>query len=449
MLTMTTRRLSSRALALSAALTLSLLLTSCSLTAPSRDRVAESAMSQLTQALDLALTGAHVSDREQLTERVRAAYPEVVKSDLGANLRYAVLESDDQRLPQDAPVALVLWQLSTGADPFTDDVPRWQSHCAQLSVDRAQAALTTALFDCPRGTPEDPDGRSDHLLTAPRVDREAPDDGTLLIGESAPGGSPFGPALPVTRAKAPYPCAEDELAASLDDRTITGNTQEATLRILNTSTMACIVRGPLSLLLRQGGEARRVTGRAEQTNVTLAPRESAIATISWRPSQQVPPDPQTLTASVSGGDLPVRFGPGMPLDPMKADVGPSLVVGSWSVSGYGPRGGDNGIPPVDIAAPCEPDDLAAQTSRHAGSSGDSEPPAPTVSVINLGVSTCRFGRGDLPAFQDLRGLPAFSATPATVLRPGDQATAPTTGPVVHRPGQLLVAGRWVATVTGQ
>lgn len=406
-------------------------------------------MSQLTHALDLALTGAHVWDREQLTERVRAAYPEIVQSASGANLRYATFQEAGQRLADDVPVALALWERSTGADPFTDDVPRWHRYCAQLSVDRAQAALQTTLFDCPHGTPEAPDDESGQLLAAPRVEREALDGGTMLVGERAPGGTPFGPALPVTRVKAPYPCAEDELAASLDDLTTAGNTDEATLRILNTSTTACIVRGPLSLLLRQGGEDQGVTGSAYQSDVTLTPRESAVATISWRPSQQVAPAPQTLTVSLPGGDVLVRFGPGMSLDPVNADAGPSLVVGSWSVSGYGPRGGDNGIPPVDIAAPCDPDDLAARSEQPTSGSGDNQPLAPILHVINVGVTTCRFGRGDLPAFQYLPGLSTFAPTTVTVLRPGEQVTAPTTTPVVHRPSQLLVVGRWVPITPGQ
>lgn len=449
MLHMTTRRLSSGAIALTAALTLGSLLTACSLGSPPRDRVAESAMSQLTQVLDLALTGAHVSDRGQLTERVRAAYPDVVQSNLGANLRYATFHQDGQRLADDVPVALALWERSTGADPFTDDVPRWHLYCAQLSVDRAQVALQTRLFDCPSGTPEAPDVAADQLQAAPVLDQQVPDDGALFVGQPARGGDPVGPERPTTPVTTAYPCAEDDLAVTFRVLSAIGNTDEAELRIVNTSTLACTVRGPLRLLVQQGREDRRITGAADQTEATLAPRESLSASISWRPSQKVSAEPQRITATVGAGDLPVRFGAGMPLAPVKADPGPSLVVGSWRVSGYGPLGGDNGIPPVDIAAPCDPDDIAARTEQPMSGSNDSEPPAPTVSVINLGVSTCRFGRGDLPAFQDLPGLPAFAPTTVTVLRPGEQVTAPTTTPVVHHPDQLLVTGRWVPTTPGQ
>lgn len=421
----------------------------CEVMPRQRDPIAESAARQLAQALDITMSGAEIPDREVLTQRVRAAYEDVVKSELGTNLRYAILESDDQRLPKDAPVALVLWERSTGADPFTDDIPRWQAHCVQLSVNRAEAALRTTLFDCPRGTPEAPDIASDALLEAPTIDREAPDDGSVLIGESAPGGGHLGPYLPAIRDEAPHPCAEDTLAANLDNLSPLGNTDDATLRIVNTAPKACVLRGPLSLLLRQGSDDRRVTGSAGQREVTLAPLESALATVSWRPSQQVPPDPQTLTVSLPAGDVPVHFGPSMSLDPIKADVGPSFVVGSWSASGYGAGAADNGIQIVDIAAPCHPDDLVAltqQPSRGSGNSGDmgdTEPPAPTVSVINVGATTCRFGRGTLPAFQDLPGMVPFAPTPVTVLGPGAGTLAPTTAAVVHRPGELLVLGRWV------
>lgn len=417
----------------------------CEVMPQQRDRIAESAARQLAQSLDITMSGAEISDREVLTQRVRAAYEDVVKSELGTNLRYAILESDDQRLPKDVPVALVLWELSTGADPFTDDVPRWRASCAQLSVNRPEAALKTTLFDCPRGTPEVPDMASDALLEAPTIDREAPEDGSVLIGESAPGGGHLGHYLPATRDEAPDPCAEDTLVANLDSLSTLGNTDDATLRIVNTAPKACVLRGPLSLLLRQGSDDRRVTGSADQREVTLAPLESAHATVSWRPSQQVPPDPQTLTLSLPAGDVPVHFGPSMSLDPITADVGPSFVVGSWSASGYGARTADNGLQ-IDIAAPCDPDDLVAltqQPARDSGHSGDTEPPAPTVSVINVGATSCRFGRGALPAFQDLPGMVPFAPTPVTVLGPGEGTPAPTTAAVVHRPGEMLVLGRWV------
>ncbi|WP_353952118.1 DUF4232 domain-containing protein [Knoellia sp. S7-12] len=414
---------------------------------PPRDREAESAMARLAYTLDTALSGAKIADRTALTTLVRAAYPQVVQSEQGANLRYATLEAKDQRLPDDVPVALAVWERRTGADPFTDDVPRWHLQCAQLSVDRSQAALRASPVGCPRDTPEVPDDRSDELQAAPALDREAPDDGMLLVGQPAPSGAPAGPREPITRSTASFPCLEDALAATLEQLTTAGNTDEATLRIVNTSTLACVVRGPVRLLVQQGREDRRITGTAEQTEVALAPRESVTAAVSWRPGQKVSVDPQRVTVSLTSDDLPVRLGAGMPLAPVTAGVDQPLVLGPWQVSGYGSQLGDHS-PAVDIAAPCEADNLAAQTSPPTGGSGDSRPPAPSVDVTNLGVATCSFGRGDLPAFQDLDGIPPFAPTPVTILRPGTQVTAPVTAAVDHRPGQLLVMGRWVPTTPG-
>lgn len=442
---MTARRPSPTIVAVLGALALAPLLAACSLGAPARDRVAESAVSQLAQALDSALAGAHVSDREQLTGLVRAAYPDVVQSGLGANLRYAILEGSDQRLADDLPIALAVWERSSGADPFTDDVPRWHRYCAQLGVDLNRAAFRPTVVRCPRGTPEEPAVGSEDADSAPTLDHDAPDEGVLLIGTPARAGAPAGLLRPTVAGATPPPCFEDELAVSLDVLTTAGNTDEAALRVVNTSTSPCVVRGPLVLAVQQGESDRRSSRTTQLRDVALAPRESVTAPVSWRPSQKVGPEAQRITLTMFAGRLPVRLGNPSDMSPVAADVGETLRIGDWQAAGYGVRADDRAPAGVGIAAPCRPEDLAAQTRQKPGSSNTPAPP--TVSVINIGAASCRFGRGDGPAFQDLPGLPGFAPTPVTVLLPGHEVEARVTSPAQDRSGHLLVTGRWVL-VTG-
>ncbi|EAQ00847.1 hypothetical protein JNB_11749 [Janibacter sp. HTCC2649] len=424
------------------ALVLGPLLAACSLDAPARDRVAESAVRQLAQALDSALAGAHVSDREQLTGLVRAAYPTVVQSTIGADLRYATYQGRGQRLGDDVPVALAVWERSSGADPFTDDVPRWHRYCAQLGVDLAEAGFRPTVVRCPRGTPEEPAVGSEDADSAPTLDHDAPDEGSLLIGSPARVGGPAGLYRPTAATAPPAPCLEDEIAVSLELLSTAGNTDEAELRVVNTSSSPCVVRGPLRLAVNQGG-APPSTGRApQQSEVALAPRQSVTSPVSWRPSQKVGPTAQRITLTLPSGALPVRVTNAADGSPVRSDVGETLRIGNWQSPGYGVRAEDRTPAAVDIVAPCHPDDLAAQTRKEPGTSG-SAPAPPTVSVINIGAAACRFGRGDGPAFQDLAALAGFAQTPVTVLRPGDQVEARVTTAVQDRPGQL-VTGRWVA-----
>lgn len=407
------------------------------------DAVDEDAVGRLTLVLDVELAGREISTREGFEALVRGAHPAVAAGLDGmfapGDLEYAVYRGSGQSLPSSAPVAVAVWYRAFGGGPFVDDGGAWHLTCAELSVDRAAASVRGTVVPCPgRVLGEPPTVLPD--APAPLLRHVAPADGALLTGDPAATGAAAGVLRAATPAAGRYPCASDELAGAVEALSTTiGSTDAATVRVVNTSGSACVLRGPVRLGLRQGGEDLDVVAQGPAgAPVVLAPRESAVASVTWQPSEQVDRlVPQQLTLGPDA--VPLRVGAGLPVAPVPVDGGATLRIGPWRLLGYGAPP-DDAPRAVDVAAPCVGDDLGVTTTEPTGGSGATA--RPSVDVLNLGAVACSV-RPSAPGGIGVDGLPALREAPLVVLRPGDRVSLLTEVAVTPRPGELRVAGEWV------
>jgi hypothetical protein len=406
------------------------------------DAVQALAVGAVARGLEQALAGWQVTTRTQLSALVRDSRDTVVdpeRTDVGfGGIDYATYGTDDQELSEDDAVPLVVWHRTVGGGPFVDDGGRWHVVCARLFVDRSAAALVGEVVRCPGEVPSEPSTPSGDA-SARHLDLEAPGGGTLVTGDPPRQGAP----APPLRAAAPEkadPCWGDDLDLALGPTERLTGTDAAPLLVVNTGTLACRLGPVTDLVHSRAGE--RVPLRTALTGgeVVLAPRESARSLLTWRPSQRSgSAAPQRLSvAGPAGGELlPVRRGnPGTP-GVLAVDPGADVAVSRWQRSGYGVTSGDGSRRP-DVARECTPDELAVTSERVDPGSG--QPPPPSVRVLSTAVTACRLrpGTGSLPG-----GLPEAVPAPVVVLAPGGSTEVRTLAPGPDRPGEVLVAGRWV------
>ena len=185
--------------------------------------------------------------------------------------------------------------------------------------------------------------------------------------------------------------------------------------------------------------------------MALAPRESVTAPVSWRPSQKVGPEAQRITLTMMAGEAAgAARRPVSDMSPVTADVGETLrrsATGRRRVTECDPtttrRQGSTS------PRPANPRTSRRRPRQTPGAAATAGPQHPLSSVTNIGVATCRFGRGDGPAFQDLNGIPGFAPTPVTILYPATRwrrgspdrcRGAPIRPPARHRPLGAPVTG---------
>ncbi|MBR7742541.1 hypothetical protein KC207_04465 [Phycicoccus sp. BSK3Z-2] len=445
-----TRRLALPGLSAAVAATL-VALGGCSLAAPVADDPEDaSTLEGLVAAWDTALAGTAPATRGALTQALRDLEPEVAEG--RGTVRYVPVLGRDQDLEEDDPVALVVWEQRTGPDPFTDDVPRWESMCAQVHVDRSAASLVATQRRCPGSVPDEPPERPGGRMPE-GIDASVVTEGSLLRGVATATGSSAAPLRRATSARSPggavdaSPCLDGDLVAATDRLTVTiGARDEMVVRVVNVSAIPCTVPPPDDLRATQNGSTPTLDARtAPGPDVTLHPRESATTTLTWRPSQRVDREtPQRLVLGVGGLELPVHAGVGLPVAPLSAEVGARVDLSAWTVLGYGATPDDRPLA-VDVAPRCEPKDLAVRTLPPADGSGSGAPPRAELRTV--GVLPCRVDPAvRWPPLPD--GLPPLLPGPPVVLTPGWAATVDLAAPLDERPGEVLVAGRWVAVRTG-
>lgn len=371
------------------------------------------------------LAGQSPATRSEFERLVLAAQPVIQEAE--PRLRFRSYRTPDQTLPEDSPLALMVWESRTGADPFTDDVPRWHLLCGQFRVDLTTSSVVGSQMRCPRGAPDEPPLTDD--ATGP-IDHRAPTGGTLFIGQRPTSDATVRRYRPTAPAHKAYPCYPEDLELVLEGYTSAGNTDDASLRAYNRSERACVVPGISRIL--NGAPLTTITS----PGVALRPRESAIASVSWRPG---PPtaDRGPLQAEISHEPVRIHLGAGLPDGVM--DTARTVSLGKWTALGYGASTEDRVIS-FDIAPPCLPEDLAV-TSHSASSSGVRS--GPQVIVSNLGTRACGLTTGEVRPAPKIPGLPALSSRPSTLLAPGHGAVVPVAAAQTGTTGQLLVAGRWV------
>jgi len=411
----------------------------------------EGAVQRLVNILDRDLAGRDVQQRSDLTRLLVRAHDAVVAGTPGSTrpgtMDFAPYLGAGQEIPEDAPVALAIWDQRTGADPFTDDVPRWHRSCIQVSIDRAAAGLAVAFVSCPAGIPDEPPGLGG--TASPRtLQVTAPTTGQLLTGDPARTGAPTAALVPTDRPVTAYPCASEGLAATFEAFSLTsGQSDQVTLRVVNTGSDPCTAPEPADLRLSQDPDDVPVRLEVEpRSPIALTPGESATARVTWAPSQQVNTDtPQRVELELGTQKIEVRPGVGTPDVALPINPGVTLQITPWQILGYGATL-DDANPRTDIAPPCDQTDLAVLTREVPIPSGSTSPP-PSVDVINLGATTCRITPGTYASRID--GLPPFVEAPLVRLDPGDLTTLETTKSVPPRPDQAYVNGHWIHVTPSQ
>ncbi len=362
-----------------------------------RDRVGEQLVAGVVQVLEERLAGRAVRSRQELaalvidSHDIIAAGPRgVFRPESRAVVPY--WGGNQDRADQDA-LAVAVWALESDPQPFTDDVPRWQVTCAAVSVNRSEAALEFALVRCPTdvvgSAVPDPAARP-QLLRAP-----APSQRHLTAGTPAATGEPVGPLLPAVSPHERFPCAPEDLRATLEAvSTSIGSTDEARLRVVNNGMLPCALPPASSLSLSMDGRPQPVRPELDPaSNPVLAPMESASAVLSWQPGRA--PDTftvQRVGVEISGTTIEVGFAPGLPTVPLPLDDGATVSLARWQRIGYGATP-DDAHAPVDVAPPCPTNDLLAQTRHTSHSRVSSAPPSSQVAITNIGAQACRLVPG--------------------------------------------------------
>lgn len=390
------------------------------------------------------LAGRTISSRGELAAAVIDAHDAVAAGVPGVfrpGSRSAVpYWGGEQQHENGDALAVAVWARESGADPFTDDVPRWAVTCAALSVDRGRAALEADLVRCPDevtgSSPPDPEVRPRPLPV------EAPAVGRIVTGAPAATGEPDAPLLFAGPPGQTFPCAAEDLRATLEAvSTSVGGTDQARLRVVNSGSRPCALPRATGLSLSRDGRPQQVrTDSSSRPGPALAPMESATARVSWRPGRAPDAFPSQRVAVVfSGSEVQVGLAAGLPAVPLPVDDDATVSLSEWARLGYGATL-DDARPSVDVAPECRGGDLMARTPDLTRS-GSSATPAPQVDVTNIGTATCRMTPGTPGS--GVPGLPRLVEAAVVVLRPGDTAALLTHTAVSHRPAQALVAGRWV------
>ncbi|QKE83163.1 DUF4232 domain-containing protein [Arthrobacter sp. NEB 688] len=399
------------------------------------------ALDSLTHGLDRALAGLEVRDARAVEALVRDARPTVVdpeRTDSGVGqVEYATYGA--ARHSADAPVAVVVWHRTVGGGPFVDDGGVWHVVCARLSLDRSRAAFAAEPVGCPGGVEDEPSPPVDDAA-APHLDLEARDDADLVVGTPPRRGSPAA----VLRATAPGeadPCAAEDLDLALGPPQRLTGVDAVPLRVVNTGVLPCRLAPVTGLSLTGDDPEVPVRPPAADGTVVLAPRASTRALLTWRPSEAVDRGVvQRVSLTGPAGDLPLVVRHGSPGGPvvMTPAPGAGVTVSRWQRPGYGVEAGDDPVRP-DLATSCGPDELAVTSERAEPFSGSPAPPS--VEVRTTGVTPCLL----VPSVVALpAGVPDAVDGPPVLLAPGESTPVTTVAAGPDRPGQVLVADRWVA-----
>ncbi|MBT9255633.1 DUF4232 domain-containing protein [Phycicoccus sp. MAQZ13P-2] len=401
------------------------------------------ALDTLTQGLDDALAGLEVRSSAQVEALVRDARTVVVdpeRTDSGVGqVEYATYGEREGGRAADAAIPVVVWHRTVGGGPFVDDGGVWHVVCARLSVDRSRTAFAAEPVGCPDDVtlePVQPAGDD----PAPHLDLDPPDAGELVTGSPPRRGSSSVALRPMSRGRAD-PCAADDLDLALGPPQRLTGYDAVPLLVVNTGPLACRLAAATGLVLVRDGEDVPVRTTPWRGEVVLAPRESASALVTWRPVQGIDgAAAQRLSVLGSAGPdlLPVRLassaGTGVPT------VGPGAEVtfSRWERRGYGAGGGEDPVRP-DVAPRCRPEELAV-TSEHPDA-GSGRPLPPSVRVHLTAVTPCLLVPG-VSALPD--GVPDAVEGPPVLLAPGEAVDVITVTAGPDRPGEVLVADRWVA-----
>lgn len=401
------------------------------------------ALDTLTLGLDRALAGLEVRSGAQVEALVRDARPVVVdpeRTDSGVgHLDYATYGEREGGGAADAAVPVVVWHRTVGGGPFVDDGGAWHVVCARLSVDRSRTAFVAEPVGCPDGvTPEPVQPVGDG--PAPHLDLDPPDAGALVTGSPPRRGSPGAALRPTSRGEAD-PCATDDLDLALGPPRRLTDVDAAPLLVVNTGPLACRLAAPAGLVLTRDGEDVPVRTTSPRGEVVLAPRESASALVTWRPAQGtdgVAAQRLAVPGPAGPDPLPVRLassaGTGVPT----VDPGARVTLSRWERRGYGAGSGDDPVRP-DVAPRCRPEELALTSERPDAGSG--RPLPPSVRVHLTAVTPCLLVPG-VSALPD--DVPDAVEGPPVLLAPGEAVDVVTATAGPDRPGEVLVAGRWVA-----
>lgn len=401
------------------------------------------ALDTLTLGLDRALAGLEVRSSAQVEALVRDARPVVVdpqRTDSGVGqVEYATYGEREGGLAADAAVPVIVWHRTVGGGPFVDDGGVWHVVCARLSVDRSRTTFAAEPINCPDGvTPEPVQPAGDD--PAPHLDLDPPDAGELVAGSPPWRGSPGAALRPTSRGQAD-PCAADDLDLALGPPQRLTDVDAVPLLVVNTGHLACRLAAPTGLVLSRDGAEVAVRTTSPRGEVVLAPRESASALVTWRPAQRIDGAAARRLSVLgpAGPDLlPVRLassaGTGVPT----VHPGAEVTLTRWERRGYGAASGDDPVRP-DVAPRCGPEELAVTSERPDAGSG--RPLPPSVRVHLTGVTPCLLVPG-VSALPD--GVPDAVEGPPMLLAPGEAVDVITTTDGPDRPGEVLVADRWVA-----
>lgn len=395
-------------------------------------------LSDIAGVFDEQLSGFQVSYTPAFADYLAAVRPGALNSEDWPEADYALFHVPRTYESDAKAVGIVVW---VGEQGTTTELA---TRCAEVSADRAGARIHLQETRCPDNVPSEP-GQTDAPQEGSAVlDLPVKIRSGLVTGQPAKRGMTMAGVLQANPARAVGRCSANELDATFDSGNAAGNTDDYILRVQNVSAEPCELSEATGIEINRGAETFRPTWTQRSSTVTLQPWESAASAISYRPDD-ISSEHQIITLHLPDGDVIVGASAGPSGRVLAVSESTQINATPWEVVGYGVGVGtwENGYAIVDIAPPCQAQQISVTTPRLKGSSssqdeGDELP----YRLLNISTGTCRIDAG---SFAGLIGVPPLVVASTVVLQPGTAVDLEVEGGAPNLFETLVVDGVQIST----
>lgn len=399
------------------------------------------ALNEIAKVFDKQLAGVRVADGSHFAEQLAAVRPEALQNEGWPKADYALLDLPNDYGSDAKAVGIVVWVGNRETGNQLETV------CAEVGVNRGGARIRVREMVCPENVPPK-SGRASGPQE-PAVNLRIPHEvqGPLVSGQYPKQGSATAGYLPEHPAQAAARCAATDLAATIDSGNSAGNTTDFILRVQNISAQPCELAEATGIEISWEAQTLQPPWAQGELAVTLQPWESAAIAMSFKPDYPLT-DPQTISLLLADGS--VLVGPETRPMGIRLWVAPTTQISAtpWEVVGYGVGLGtwENGFSSVDIAPPCQAQQLGVTTPQPAELSPyDNETDKPEelpYVIVNISTSTCRIDSG---SFTTLHTVPPLEIDSIVVLQPGTLVRLETEGGAPDLSDSLVVDGVRIST----
>lgn len=390
-------------------------------------------LSDIAGIFDEQLSGFQVSYTPAFADYLAAVRPRALNSEDWPEADYALFHVPRTYESDAKAVGIVVWVDEPGT------TTELATLCAEVSADRAGARIHLQQTRCPQNVPSEPGQTDAPQERAAVLDLPVKTRRSLVTGQPAKRGMTMAGVLPANPARAGGRCSTNELDATFDSGNVAGNTNDYIVRVQNVSAEPCELSEATGIEINQGTETLRPPWTQPSSTVTLQPWESATTAISYTPDD-ISPEHQIITLHLPDGAVNVGAQAGPSGTTLAVSTATQISATPWEVIGYGlgVATWENGYTFVDIAPPCQSQQLAVTTPRLKGSSSShDEPDKLPYRLLNISTGTCRIDAG---SFAGLLGVPPLDVASTFVLQPGTAVDLEVEGGAPNLFGTLVVNG---------